>query len=66
MIQELIIVREGNMSLSDVFSARDSIILIDFLRGYQSVLAHVYFIFHCVGFQCFDAVGWAAGRASGL
>jgi len=21
---------------------------------------------HIIGFQCFDAVGWAAGRASGL
>jgi len=31
MIQELIMVREGNMSLSDVFSARDISILIDFV-----------------------------------
>jgi len=34
MIQELIIVREGNMSLSDVFSAQGISILIDFLCSY--------------------------------
>ena len=51
MIQELIMDREGNISLSDVFSARDISMLIDFLCSYQSVfvLAHVYFIFHRVG-----------------
>ena len=31
MIQELIMDREGNISLSDVFSVRDISILIDFL-----------------------------------
>jgi len=34
MIQELIMDREGNISLSDVFSARDISILIDFLCSY--------------------------------
>ena len=34
MIQELIMDREGNISLSDVFSARDISILIDFLCTY--------------------------------
>jgi len=34
MIQELIIDREGNISLSDVFSAREISILIDFLCSY--------------------------------
>ena len=34
MIQELIMDREGNISLSDVFPARDISILIDFLCSY--------------------------------
>jgi len=34
MIQELIMDREGNISLSGVFSARDISILIDFLCSY--------------------------------
>jgi len=34
MIQELIMDREGNISLSDVFSVRDISILIDFLCSY--------------------------------
>jgi len=34
MIQELIIDREGNISLSDVFPARDISTLIDFLCSY--------------------------------
>ena len=34
MIQELIMDREGNISLSNVFSARDSSILIHFLCSY--------------------------------
>jgi len=34
MIQELIMDREGNISLSDVFSARDISILIGFLCSY--------------------------------
>ena len=34
MIQELIMDREGNISLSDVFSARDITILVDFLCSY--------------------------------
>ena len=34
MIQELVMVREGNVRLSDVFSAQDISILIDFLCSY--------------------------------
>jgi len=34
MIQELIMDREGNISLSDVFPARDISTLIDFLCSY--------------------------------
>jgi len=34
MIQKLIMDREGNISLLDVFSARDISILIDFLCSY--------------------------------
>jgi len=34
IMQELIMDREGNISLSDVFSARNISILIDFLRSY--------------------------------
>jgi len=34
MMQKLIMDREGNISLSDVFSSRDISILIDFLCSY--------------------------------
>ena len=39
------------------------------LFGHSAVVFHVFMLFHVFVFyclQCFDAVGWAAGRASGL
>ena len=32
----------------------------------DSQLTAIIFSAHCMCLQCFDAVGWAAGRASGL
>ena len=31
-----------------------------------SYLSGIYILWYCSFLQCFDAVGWAAGRASGL
>jgi len=33
---------------------------------YDSQAASIFLSIYAVGLQCFDAVGWAAGRASGL
>ena len=56
-----------NRSMSVCVDAyADSMLTLEFL-AFSSV---AYFLVHCrvtcLCLQCFDAVGWAAGRASGL
>ena len=36
------------------------------IKGSMSKVAKSFICSHCLSLQCFDAVGWAAGRASGL
>ena len=46
-------------------SARQLQLCVNFCVAQQRVLA-ILLPLYCTCLQCFDAVGWAAGRASGL
>jgi len=53
------------------FNAQYSFFYASLLHGFALlkilfILLHVVIAFSATCLQCFDAVGWAAGRASGL